>query len=649
MSRINSVLKKIGLALLTLPILLGSPAISLADVPTTPNSSVAPSNGPIDQTYKYNETTGKWENDRYVWDPITHTTTPKDPPAATNTSEKPDVPAASTSTNNAPQSTSQSNGAPGGSTAQSASTSSGPTVTQATPQQNIAIPSNGTQQNIPNNTSSTTNAGLDNTIGSASHSGDATISQNTSAGNAASGNSTTASTIINALQSSASIDDLSKVATFTTNIDGNVVGDLYIDPHAILAVQKSTNTDPPADIKINNQTSNAIDNKINVGAGSGNATVSDNTTAGDATSGNANAVVNLVNVLNSAIAANQSFLGLININGNFDGDILLPPGTLNALLASNNGSNVGQNNLTVSSNDVNNIANNVGVNATSGNATVANNTTAGNATTGNASTNVTILNLTGHEIVGSNSLLVFVNVLGRWVGAIVDAPAGSTAAAIGGGVTQDNTLNSDVSLSTTNANRINNDVNVDAHSGDASVRDNTTAGGARTGNASASANIANIANSSLSLSDWFGILFINVFGMWNGSFGIDTAAGNKPTPSVAVAGASATDPGSRVFRFAPNPAKPVRTAKQQIARASTEVQLNQTEDFGQETPAPTLGVNTSDDNHNDSQPGAKNAVFSPTRHSMNVAASAVVAGAILIGIERTMAYRDSRKLRHGQL
>jgi hypothetical protein len=45
-------------------------------------------------------------------------------------------------------------------------------------------------------------------------------------------------------------------------------------------------------------------------------------------------------------------------------------------------------------------------------------------------------------------------------------------------------------------------------------------------------NLVNIVNSHFSLSGWLGILFINVFGTWNGSFGVDTAAGNPiPTPN----------------------------------------------------------------------------------------------------------------------
>src|SRR5690606_32678556 len=98
---------------------------------------------------------------------------------------------------------------------------------------------------------------------------------------------------------------------------------------------------------------------------------------------------------------------------------------------------------------------------------------------------------------------------------------------------------------------------VNAQSGDASVTGNTAAGDAQSGDATASVNIANISNSTFSLSDWLGVLFINVFGTWNGSFGVDTAAGehapqNKSSKVSNKSGAGSKAPSPKVFRFAPN-------------------------------------------------------------------------------------------------
>jgi hypothetical protein len=190
---------------------------------------------------------------------------------------------------------------------------------------------------------------------------------------------------------------------------------------------------------------------------------------------------------------------------------------------------------TTSNNTTEAITNAINSSTTTGDASVSGNTSAGSATSGIAKGNITLLNLTGSNTVGKNDLLVFVNVLGKWVGVIMNAPTGSTAADLGGGITQsgpgsNNVLANNVtdnSTTTNNANlAIHNNVNVGAHSGDATVSNNTRGGNARSGNAYTAVNILNMEGSNLSLSDWFGVLFINVFGFWNGSFGVNTSAGD---------------------------------------------------------------------------------------------------------------------------
>ncbi|HET6924913.1 MAG TPA: hypothetical protein VFH39_03735, partial [Candidatus Saccharimonadales bacterium] len=275
-----------------------------------------------------------------------------------------------------------------------------------------------------------------------------------------------------------------------------------------------------------------MNNTINLNSQSGNANVTSNTKGGNATSGTANAVANIVNTINSYVTAGKSFVGVININGNLNGDILLPPNFIDTLLANN----VPHYNITTNLNNqtqvtsVNNatVNNNVNLASASGNATVTGNTAGGTATSGNALTNLTVFNLTGSNVVASNDMLVFVNVLGKWYGMIMNAPAGSTAAELGGGVSANTSVNNNASLTNTNNQAINNDINVNAQSGDATVNRNTQGGNAQSGNATASVNIMNFINDRLSLTGWFGLLFINVFGTWNGSFGINTAAGNPP-------------------------------------------------------------------------------------------------------------------------
>lgn len=454
----------------------------------------------------------------------------------------------------------ESNDPTGSSTTDSSTNSSSLAAKSASPNSGQDV--NGTASNDAgiNNTSGTT---MNNGIISFANSGNAAIADNTNAGSATSGDAQVIANVINMLQSSSNILDIPNLITFTANINGDVNGDLLLDPTKLSAIQPAnTSAALTNNLTVNNTSDTALNNDINLGAGTGDATVSSNTNAGDATTGTANAVANIVNVLNSAITAGQSFLGVININGNLNGDILLPPNFVDTLLASNvprysiNTANI---DTTLAVNNTSNqaITNAIQADAASGNASVRDNTSAGSATSGTAGTNLTIFNLTGSNVVASNDLLVFVNVLGTWYGLIMNAPAGTTAASLGGGV-DSASLASNTVLNNTSNQTINNKIKVAAASGDATVAENTKAGNATSGNASASVNLMNMINNNFSLSGWFGLLFINVFGTWNGSFGINTSAGD-PTPFAEFAPTSASNATStnnvaaqlRVFHFVP--------------------------------------------------------------------------------------------------
>ena len=241
-------------------------------------------------------------------------------------------------------------------------------------------------------------------------------------------------------------------------------------------------------------------------------------------------------------------------DAHLNGDILLSPELIPQLIAANGGTVSSSTDLALSTNinDNTDIVNNVKLNATSGSAAVDGNKSSGNATSGNTQTNLTILNLTGHEVNAANSLLVFVNVLGTWVGMIVDAP-GATAAAFGTGIVSDTTNLTDTTT-INNSSRITNNIDLTAGSGNALVDGNKSSGNATSGNATASANIANISTSTFNLSGWFGVLYINVFGQWLGSFGVDTDAGTV----APVGGMAAEQPSGSInspnlhFGFTPS-------------------------------------------------------------------------------------------------
>jgi hypothetical protein len=531
-----------------------APAAASSPSASTPSTGSTPPTGPDAGTYSYNSQTGLWENAYYTWDPITHQTKPISPPTysynpATGKWDTTQWVFDAGAQKYVPN---------------VVSLDRAPAVIAATgPSSSNTVASTQNNNGIFN---LFYNASISNKITSLAASGNASVMGNTMSGDALSGNALDVSNILNMLQSTWNLQPAADLLTFTANIDGNITGDLTIDPNAIAQTgQLSTNnslTQSQTNLSVNIKGNGLINNDIAVGANSGDAIVAGNTNAGNAGSGNANAVANVVNVLNTAIAAGQSFLGVININGNLNGDILLPPNFLDQLIASGapqstvDLSQSRTNNVVADSSKTQTINNNVNLASVSGAADVGNNTSAGSAGSGSATTKLTIFNLTGRQVVGSNSLLVFVNVLGKWVGLIMDAPPGSTTAQLCGGSCQStNIVNNNLNLKASLANTINNNLDVNSKSGDAKVTNNTRAGNAKSGNASASANLLNISDSNLSFKDWFGILFINVLGSWNGSFGVNTDAGNALAAEAAASPSNNLSPPNvavgRVFRFIP--------------------------------------------------------------------------------------------------
>ncbi len=536
--------------------------------PTAPTAPVAPSapkpdetqttkppkttgpkkpGGPNSKSYVYNKQTGLWENNEYTWDPITKETKSKKPEKYTFNKES-----------GMWETTKWMFDAPSGKYIPNVIKSSEEplghkidALTQSSSDADINITNDST---------------VNNKLRSCSISGDASVAMNTHGGDASSGNAYTMANVLNMLNSN--WGNLgSDVKTFTTDVNGDVSGDLYINPGAISnSTSKSSNN-----LDVNASNNASIGNNIKLCSKTGNALVDSNTTGGSAKSGNADAVANLMNLINSTINAGDSFVGVMNINGNLNGDILLPDYLgINDLLYANGGPNSKLGNYEVENSQMiadmlssTNIENNIETTAESGQAAVKNNNTAGNASSGSAQTNVTLMNLTGRDIVGNNGLLVFVNVLGTWVGFIVDAPQGSTSAALGGGVSSntqhDSTKDNNANINLSDQKSIENNVEVMSESGDADVTNNTVAGDASTGNASASANILNLVDSQLSLKDWFGILFINVFGSWNGSFGVDTPSGNNLAALEQLANTGEVPvQQTQVFSFVPSSGNKVK-------------------------------------------------------------------------------------------
>ena len=194
------------------------------------------------------------------------------------------------------------------------------------------------------------------------------------------------------------------IATFSADIGGNVNGDLYLDLSQLGPNSNATVSDQSTlDLNVVQARDGQINNNVAVNAASGNSLVSGNTKAGNAKSGSAVALANILNLINSKINAGKSFVGVINIKGNFNGDILAPFINGGKTITSSGPNS----NANLSSNNISNVRG------------IFTDTTAyqqqhkchlqhrkcnrsqqyyaGNASSGKASTNVVLLNLTGKQ------------------------------------------------------------------------------------------------------------------------------------------------------------------------------------------------------------------------------------------------------------
>ena len=503
-----------------------------------------------------------------------------------------------------------------------------------------------------------TNALIQNGDLSTAGSGNADVSNNTVGGDAVSGPSTVIKNLVNLLNAAWAWSG-GGLSYLTQNLMGNQTGDILLQPSTASggggqlgggtgtssgngssaqngttgpnSVNNATVTNDN-DFTIINKPTGAINNDVDLLAQSGNATVADNNTGGNATSGDATVDLNILNLINSSISSGQSFFGLLNIFGNLNGDILFPDGFLDGVADSPSttqaggntavtntatgpgSSNAASSNTSSNANVVNSPSaafnNSIQTGAQSGNATMADNTQAGNSQTGDATAKNNLYNLFDSNVNGDNAVLVLVNVMGKWVGHIMNLPNanGSTSALLTGNATVQNnqtgpnstnnastSQNSSGTLVNHPTGTITNTVKAGAKSGNASVADNTIGGNATSGKASVATNIANIFGSQLNLKKWFGVLVINVFGDWTGSVADNTSAGNSPVTSSGNGKGGVVSARTASSQYNSNPGSgshtsTVDTSSQSIHESAVSSDVSSAQP--QVTPNPFISIKT---------------------------------------------------------
>ncbi len=413
-----------------------------------------------------------------------------------------------------------------------------------------------------------------NTLDSAAKTGNVAGSANTTVGDMSSGTANVIANLINLLSAAWSWAN-GDLSFFMQNFFGNQSGNVLLDPTQTVTGsggQLGTTTNNSNALNVNAKSSGSIVNNIDLTAQSGGVAADSNTTAGNVTSGSATATVNILNLINSLINSGNSFFGILNIFGSLTGNVLFPNGFFDGLIPSSaapiaapTASGPGSvsdttvtntNTANINNTVANSAANNITTTAQSGSVGAGGNTFLGSAASGAATTTQSLFNLANTSLFGDNAVLVIVNVLGHWVGKIMNLPGGgSTSSALLTSNAQTSQIpvpnatgpDSTATSTTTNTNTANinqtavgtitNNVNVGAKSGDVTATNNTTVGNVSSGIASAASSVANIFNSVLNVKHWFGVLVINVFGDWFGN--VDTA---KPQVQVPAAATAQVDP-----------------------------------------------------------------------------------------------------------
>jgi len=361
------------------------------------------------------------------------------------------------------------------------------------------------------------------------------------------------------------------VGTQVFNVYDDQTGDLIIDFNNVSTVPlgtvcgggSATNTttgsesNNDATTVCTSQNTILIDNDGNIvndyylSADTGNNSADKNTGDGSVTTGDANIVLNVINFINNTFlgGGGELLLGLVNIFGNFDGNIGLniPNSGDDYLLTSssagnsNTGADSDNNASTSSSSDTDiamtntaDILNNIMLFGDTGNNDASKNTGSGLVTTGDINSNLNVTNISNTNGIGDGGTLwmVLVNNLGTWTGQIwgfdstgVASPFfafeigddGAFNAITGAGSTNNATVtnNSDTDITMNNNATLTNNIYINANTGNNSATMNTGNGTISTGDVNVAANIVNILNNNF-LASKFVLTIVNVFGSWTG-------------------------------------------------------------------------------------------------------------------------------------
>ncbi|MCL5090728.1 MAG: hypothetical protein M1514_01825 [Patescibacteria group bacterium] len=316
------------------------------------------------------------------------------------------------------------------------------------------------------------------------------------------------------------------VVAANTNIDGltvkefNVVDDQNGD--LVLDFSLSDPQGPSASISEEKtfQSNDAfLENNLILTAASGE-NQTDFNTNGDSKiqTGDANVSANVINLANNNLEGNV-LVGVVNIYGDLNGDIILPEelaAESSATLTSVDADSSNQTNEAI-------IENNFVLNANTGeNQTEKNTGGDSKIETGETQVEVQTVNVANTNVDGGTWFIVLINQAGEWLGKIVDVSEGEAVSDSAGAdltISPEGNVSLSSSVGQENQGKIINNLNLSADTGHNSASENTGGNSTiKTGDAKVVANVVNFVNNNISSGAKVVVTVINVFGKWVGDF-----------------------------------------------------------------------------------------------------------------------------------
>ena len=276
----------------------------------------------------------------------------------------------------------------------------------------------------------------------------------------------------------------------------------------------SASSTQTADITNDAQISNDIDANLNTGRN----TASRNTKVGGVETGDINGVVNVINVANSQFGAGSS-VGNQSLNAGDAQTIALNPSATRTSLGSNSMTGVGSNNqnestatslVAVQHSNTAVADNTIGIQANTGANNLTQNTDAGDVETGDIYLGVNVINLLNLFMPETQVDVDIWSVLAA-EDAVITVPSGSNSQT---GASSNNQNSSNTArnrtIQVTQVADIDNDVAINANTGNNELSQNSTVGGLQNGETNIHGSVVNVANEPT-------LYIVNVFGEWNGS------------------------------------------------------------------------------------------------------------------------------------